>query len=354
MDNPRVSIIIPVKNRAHLMSALVDSLVHQSFLSWEALVVDDGSEADELLKISQLCSRDARIRLIRREAGKSGAGACRNLGFRHARGEFIMFIDSDDCISTPDCLADRVEFLGQRGNLDFCVSPVEIFESVPGDLARLHNIVTAETDLIRFLKRDIPWQTAGPTWRRKTLDRLGPWNEDLPSWQDWEFHTRALLAGLSYERFPDGRAYWRLPSAAGSIGAAVRSVEHLKQVESLLIETAQRIDKNHSMDRKTRRALAFSFFFTAVDFIALDRPTDAHLLWRAFKQVSHAPQWEIAALELYSRVFKWPGISGACRCLLHLLLPPTDIPQYSTTFRRCGIEGTSTWNAAGDDSSHRL
>jgi glycosyltransferase involved in cell wall biosynthesis len=91
--SPRVSIIIPTYNTAHLIAACLDSIFAQTFQDFETIVVNDGSpDTPELEKVLQPYLD--RIVYIK-QANKRAAGA-RNTAIARARGEFLAFLDSDD------------------------------------------------------------------------------------------------------------------------------------------------------------------------------------------------------------------------------------------------------------------
>ena len=88
---PFFSTIIPTYNRAHLLGATLDSVLAQEFDDNEIIVVDDGStdNTDDLLE-----RYSDRIRVLRQS--QQGSGAARNHGIEHARGQYLVFLDSDD------------------------------------------------------------------------------------------------------------------------------------------------------------------------------------------------------------------------------------------------------------------
>src|SRR5216683_1160872 len=90
---PRVSIILPVYNRAATVGVAVASVVAQTEQDWELIVVDDGSRDD--LSGAMAAVSDRRIRVLRHERNR-GAAAARNTGIKAACAPFIAFIDSDD------------------------------------------------------------------------------------------------------------------------------------------------------------------------------------------------------------------------------------------------------------------
>jgi glycosyltransferase involved in cell wall biosynthesis len=90
---PRISVIIPAYNRAHVIRRALESVFAQTFEDLELIVVDDASH-DNLAGVMASFS-DERIKFIRL-ASRSGASRARNAGIAESRGEWIAFLDSDD------------------------------------------------------------------------------------------------------------------------------------------------------------------------------------------------------------------------------------------------------------------
>ncbi|MDO6563772.1 glycosyltransferase family 2 protein [Amphritea sp. 1_MG-2023] len=91
---PLCTVVMPVYNVENFVAYSIQSVLNQSCGDFELLIVDDCSP-DDSLKIC-LCFDDPRIRIIRHSQNRGLAGA-RNSGIRQARGEYVAFIDSDDC-----------------------------------------------------------------------------------------------------------------------------------------------------------------------------------------------------------------------------------------------------------------
>ena len=115
-----LSIVMPVFNHTDDLKTMLNSILDNSYQDWELLAVDDGSEQDTLSLLEEYTTRDKRICIIQRDRMPKGAQTCRNMGFEQARGEFVVFFDSDDYVA-PHCLEQRVKELNEHPELDFMV-----------------------------------------------------------------------------------------------------------------------------------------------------------------------------------------------------------------------------------------
>src|SRR5215469_7327659 len=85
------SVVIPAFNRLEMLRQALASVIGQKFQEFETIVVDDGSNEDIESAVRE-CNLP--VRYLRQQ--NSGPGAARNLGLRHARGQYVAFLDSDD------------------------------------------------------------------------------------------------------------------------------------------------------------------------------------------------------------------------------------------------------------------
>ncbi len=90
----KVSIIIPIYNIEELLEQCVDSVVSQTYDNKEIILIDDGSTDSSPVICDNYAKKYKFIKVIHK--GNSGSSAARNEGIRHAAGEYIMFLDSDD------------------------------------------------------------------------------------------------------------------------------------------------------------------------------------------------------------------------------------------------------------------
>lgn len=94
LSAPAVSVILPVYNIARYLPECIDSLQAQTFTDFEMIFVDDESTDESVDIIKRYVETDGRIHILKQQ--HRSAGAARNLGMRHARGKYLMFLDPDD------------------------------------------------------------------------------------------------------------------------------------------------------------------------------------------------------------------------------------------------------------------
>lgn len=93
LQNPKVSVVIPTRNRPELVQRAIESALNQSFENLEVIVVIDGPDPATNRHLAQI--QDERLIVLSLEEGVGGAEA-RNIGGRHARGQWVALLDDDD------------------------------------------------------------------------------------------------------------------------------------------------------------------------------------------------------------------------------------------------------------------
>lgn len=100
-DRPVFSIIVPVYNTERTLPACLDTALAQSIRDIEVICVNDGSPDGSANVLAAYAARDGRVRVITQE--NTGLSAARNAGIAAARGEYLVFLDSDDTIESVLC-----------------------------------------------------------------------------------------------------------------------------------------------------------------------------------------------------------------------------------------------------------
>ncbi len=93
---PSISVIVPVYQAEKFLHRCLDSIARQTFSDWELILVNDGSTDGSAALCDQFAAKDSRVRVFHRKRNQ-GVSEARNLGLNEARGDYVAFLDADDC-----------------------------------------------------------------------------------------------------------------------------------------------------------------------------------------------------------------------------------------------------------------
>lgn len=214
MSTPTVSIVIPSYNSAHFVVDAIESVLNQTVLSTEIIVVNDGSTDDTIDRLAPY-----RRRIVQIDQPNAGLSAARNSGLRAASGEFIAFLDADDAFH-PRKLELQLEALRNRPDLGMVGTETFDFPAtalpqicddwrireIPLDKLLVRNYFTASSVLVR----------------RSIAERVGEFDVALPNAEDLDYWQRsAELAGVAIVKLPL-TGYRQVP---GSLSRRPREME---------------------------------------------------------------------------------------------------------------------------------
>ncbi len=123
MNNPLISIIVPVFNCEKYIRECLISLINQTYSNLEIIVINDGSNDLSAQKINEFCKHDKRFKLVNKK--NEGVAKTRNIGVQMAKGEYITFVDGDDYISIN--FIEEALNLVKKYNLDFILGGTRKF-----------------------------------------------------------------------------------------------------------------------------------------------------------------------------------------------------------------------------------
>lgn len=113
-----ISVIAPVYNAEKYLHRCIDSILVQSFTDFELLLINDGSKDNSGKICDEYAAKDSRIRVFHKENG--GVSSARNLGLDNAKGDYIMFVDSDDYMFPEMCELMVATIESKRTDLAVC------------------------------------------------------------------------------------------------------------------------------------------------------------------------------------------------------------------------------------------
>jgi glycosyltransferase involved in cell wall biosynthesis len=203
--HPFFSIIIPCFNQAHFLSDCLDSLLSQTYINWEAIVVNDGSSDNTSEVALTFSQRDTRIRLIDKENG--GLSSARNTGIRNSNGDRFIFLDSDDFLKS-ECL-DNIASIVQTVNDNFLIQCG--YSYISDDKQKILSEVNIYKK--KSLYPEILEGNLGPCHSicisKNLAQNIGYFDESLKSVEDWDFWMRAVKAGCEIRVISDSLVFYR-------------------------------------------------------------------------------------------------------------------------------------------------
>lgn len=240
-----VSIIIPTYNRSSLLVETLDSIINQSYLSWECLVVDDGSTDRTLDIINEYVKKDERFKLLERPPEiQKGANGCRNFGLENSIGTYIQWFDSDD-IMHKDFLKEKIETIHSE-SLDMVFSSAMRFVGHFSDANFGYCIDFKGDNLFNALiKGEVTLGTPLPMWRKSFLLLNKPFfDSEISQSQDLEYYSRLIFAQPNYKFLSKSILYIRSHNSSIS-GSYLNSEEkYISSFVNVRQRIIQMIDKD--------------------------------------------------------------------------------------------------------------
>lgn len=190
MNLPKVSVIIPTYNCKQYITQAIESVLTQTYLNYEIIIVDDGS-TDDTRQVLQ--SYYGKIKYLDQE--NKGSAAARNYGLQAAQGELIAFLDADDFFCDSKKLEQQVHFLQTRPELgcvqtgwqlidkdNHTISDIELWRKIPN------------LDLESWLLWK-PVRLSTLMISKSWLQYIGGFNTQFRQSQDWDLMLRLSIEG---------------------------------------------------------------------------------------------------------------------------------------------------------------
>lgn len=220
---PKFSIIIPTYNRKDVILQAIDSVLNQTEIDWELIIIDDGSQ-DGTSKLLAPILEDHRIHYF----GQENFGVCvaRNAGAERAVGDFLIFLDSDDKLF-PNCLS---EILSNQH------SEIKIAQwGVRWEFGEYYE------DRLPIGKSYFPFLTGSFIIRRDFFVEIGGYDLELKFGENTELFHRAFLRDPKVLKFPFLGLYYIKNPFGGS-----KNLQNMIDSNQLILKKHQSTLSNHS------------------------------------------------------------------------------------------------------------
>jgi glycosyltransferase involved in cell wall biosynthesis len=186
---PLISVVIPTYNRPEFLAKAIRSTTDQTYDSVEVIVVDDCSP-ELMAPVVDDIDTDGlvRVKCLRHEENR-GANAARNTGIRNSNGNIVAFLDDDD--RWQPTLAQRYAETFTEGGPELGVVTAGVrIENESGKQIGCHIPSIGADPLGELLDGKLVGSFSRFAVRRRIIEQVGFLDEQLPSWQDWEWQLR--------------------------------------------------------------------------------------------------------------------------------------------------------------------
>lgn len=252
--SPKVSIIIPSYNKAELLIEMIESIIAQTYKNWELIIVDDGSDEKNYMKILSFVKSDERCTYTKRNREPKNGDTCRNIGVDMAQGEYLILFDSDDVVA-PNCLEQRVRFMQAHPEIDYASFPYAVFfdgGKNPFTSAEKRLKVVPDEEILSFILRtDYPFTVWSNIYRKSSLENI-KWDENIYVYQDFDYMLTCALSDLKHA-YSDGTPdyYYRQFKGGSNVSGNFVSEKKIKSSYYLFSKTLEKLEsRNDSIDRK--------------------------------------------------------------------------------------------------------
>lgn len=296
MDDPLVSIIIPVFNAEKYLSECIESVMAQTWPYKEIIIVNDGS-TDGSLKIAQQYECDW-IRIFQQE--NKGASAARNKGLNEAKGEYIQFMDADDMLRNNK-IQNQVQHLKYHEQCIAVCDTIHFYDpkEITGDIMlkewyHTNEIMEPVDFLVKLYGGEIIGKGYGGmiqpnAWLvpKKVVDLAGPWNEELSLDDDGEYFCRIILASSGIIYCPGTFNYYRKFKqshnlSAGKTAAAAKSLLSSASLKAMHISAATNLQLAKMAMGRVLNEVSF-ILYPAFPALSFNAKKQADALYPGFK-----------------------------------------------------------------------
>ena len=199
--NPAISIIMPIYNSEKYIEECLNSLIYQTFKNFEIICVNDGSTDNTLNILKKYEKKDERIKIINQY--NKGAAVARNIGMKNSKGEYLIFLDSDDIFEITMIEELYAKIKGNNAEIVICNSEYfytmnnkniydekkySVFEN------NIKNNIFSSFDIKKDFFNFFIWWPWDKIFKKKYIENLGINFQNLKSSEDLIFICSAVIS----------------------------------------------------------------------------------------------------------------------------------------------------------------
>lgn len=294
---PFFSVLVPTYNQAQYLGQALDSLIEQTNINWEAIIINDGSTDSTSEVIELYCKKDVRFKSIYKENG--GVGSALNKGLENAQGEWVCWLSSDDLFDYHK-LEIHQDWIEKFSDVHFFFSHFKYLNDETGEVSDPPleiNIPAVKWQILELLK--YPFVHGNSICiHRELWNNIGNFNESLRYGQDYDMWLRLLVhyAGMYIPertcttRFHPSQDSNRFPQA-GFYDSAKAGIQFLNLHEfNELVPLVDLTDPEQAIEA-VNKALDIAGNYDGILYSLGSHPA---LIWRVMEWVWKNPNPQIA------------------------------------------------------------
>lgn len=323
MDSPLISVIMPVYNGEQTIAETIASLLQQTYVNWELIVVNDGSSDRTPAIVQDIFEQHPQMpgRLL--SYPQTGACASRNRGAAQAQGEFLAFLDADD-LWTPDKLALQLQALQNSPQAKVAYSWTDYIDTTgkflyPGSHATHQGDVYEYLLLINFLENG-----SNALIAKDAFWQVGGFDESVTGVDEWDLFIRMTQQAdviCEFVVVPQVQIFYRLSNKSLSASLDRQASECRK-----VIDRAFQVSPHHLHHLKPKSIANLYRYLTFRGLSSDLAYSHPWLLMQYFTKsllndpVAAMQRWKLIAIVLL-------------KLLISLLLPKTLAERLITTYQ---------------------
>lgn len=226
MENNLVSIIVPCYNQAQYLPETLQSVLNQTYMNWECIIINDGSPDNTEEVALEWTRKNSKFKYLKKENG--GLADARNYGIKASSGEYILPLDSDDLIATT-YIEKAVKILDKHIEIGIVYCDASFFGYRTGPWK------TPKHSINRILFFNTIFCSA--LFRRKDYDATNGYNTNMIyGYEDWDFWISLAELGINAYKIPEDLFHYRIrkESMFRSIDKGKRTYLHYQIINNHL------------------------------------------------------------------------------------------------------------------------
>ncbi len=205
-----VSVLLPFLNPGHKLGRAIESIIKQTFLDWELILINNGSDDESLEIAMKFCDQNDRIKLITET--EKGIVPALNKGLQHCQSPYIARMDADD-ISLPGRLELQYKFLETNSHIHLCAGRVKHISDNKSKTDGYQyyidwiNSLLTHSQIFKYRFLESPIAHPSVMFRSSCISDWGGYrNGDFP--EDYELWLRWLERGAIMAKIPEFILLW--------------------------------------------------------------------------------------------------------------------------------------------------